>query len=335
MTIDHEGEFVLPSSVAPESAKAMAEAIEFYSSEYDVQMFQGAPGGHKTYLGVENSACRFCSRGRPEVTFKKAAHAISELLGNRTLLSRYECDDCNARFSVFESDLAAMSYAARMAGQVLGKKGVPSTKTREGKSRIDFKRDDGYLIQNYEDDPIAEIDEANHTLTIGGQPRGYRPLGVFKSLTKTAVTLLRDDELPHFKDALTWLREKDVSTNLTPGSLNFVCMSTFTPGESPFGNTKVILLRRRSSDGSGPALISLVMFGCTSYQTVVPSPSLDAHHIGGSVKMPPIPIFPFLDDARVRGLTQFGLRSLASPSSEQTEGVVTFHVGSIERVPPS
>ena len=51
--------------------------------------------------------CRFCGLSFPETTFKKEAHLIPEMLGNKTLLSDFECDKCNHYFGVtFENHLA-------------------------------------------------------------------------------------------------------------------------------------------------------------------------------------------------------------------------------------
>ncbi len=51
--------------------------------------------------------CRFCGKSEPEATFKKVAHAIPHFIGNRTLKSEYECDDCNGKvFSPMESQFS-------------------------------------------------------------------------------------------------------------------------------------------------------------------------------------------------------------------------------------
>jgi HNH endonuclease len=73
-------------------------------------------------LGSKPHTCRFCDRKKPEVTFKKKAHAVPELIGNKTLLTFYECDDCNDRFSSFEDDFAKMTLGDRSISQARGKK---------------------------------------------------------------------------------------------------------------------------------------------------------------------------------------------------------------------
>jgi hypothetical protein len=43
--------------------------------------------------------CRFCKRKAPEVKFRQKAHALPELIGNRYVFIKTECDDCNKFFS--------------------------------------------------------------------------------------------------------------------------------------------------------------------------------------------------------------------------------------------
>lgn len=53
----------------------------------------------------DSSKCRFCGETEKS-NFKKAAHIIPEFLGNRFLLSNFECDECNERFGIYEQSLS-------------------------------------------------------------------------------------------------------------------------------------------------------------------------------------------------------------------------------------
>jgi hypothetical protein len=110
-------------------------------------------------MGELPETCRFCHKSYPETSFTKAAHAIPELTGNGTLFSRYECDSCNARFAAFEDDFGKMTLLERIAGQVPGKRGIPSAKTPQKHSRIDVNAS-GFNIKEQEGDRIIEIDNA-------------------------------------------------------------------------------------------------------------------------------------------------------------------------------
>lgn len=97
--------------------------------------------------------CRFCGKSEPAVTFKKRAHAISELCGNHHLLSDYECDSCNSKFSKYERQFSQfMLFYHSMLG-VEGKKGVPKYQRNRneftGVSFVDGKTSIRAKVQQY------------------------------------------------------------------------------------------------------------------------------------------------------------------------------------------
>ena len=174
--------------VALEDAAAIAKSIQFFQDGYEIVVNRMiAARGRKMVLGSKPRVCRFCGHTEPTVSFRKKPMCT----GARRIpnaVSLYECDDCNDRFSAFEDDLASMTLLQRVAGQVLGKKGVPSAKTRKKKSRIDMGLG-GFDIQEHDGDPISKIDDKNRTLTIAIAPQSYRPVGAYKALVKIAYHL--------------------------------------------------------------------------------------------------------------------------------------------------
>lgn len=64
--------------------------------------------------------------------------------------------ECNDRFSAFEDDLGKLTLLERIAGQVLGKAGVPSAKAGQKKSRIDVDLT-GFKIEEHAGDSIVEL----------------------------------------------------------------------------------------------------------------------------------------------------------------------------------
>lgn len=91
------------------------DAIRFYGKNYDLLGSWLLKPGEKIMLGdKENRVCRFCGRTKPEVQFRKDAHAVSEMLGNKTLFTAYECDTCNGDFGKgIEQDLGNWSKPMR------------------------------------------------------------------------------------------------------------------------------------------------------------------------------------------------------------------------------
>ncbi|WP_410170263.1 HNH endonuclease [Agrobacterium tumefaciens] len=73
--------------------------VLFHENRYDIIGQWLLTPGTKVVLGDSTTRkCRFCDRAEPEVSFKGVAHAIPESLGNKTIESMYECDDCNSLF---------------------------------------------------------------------------------------------------------------------------------------------------------------------------------------------------------------------------------------------
>ena len=316
-------------------AAAIAENIEFFQNSYDIVVNRIiAARGKKVILGQKPSVCRFCSRRGPEVTFRKEAHAVPQLAANRTLISQYECDECNDRFSAFEDDLGKATLLERIAGQVLGKAGVPSAKAGQKRSRIDVDVT-GFKIEERAGDPIAEFDHETNTLTITIAPQTYRPLGVFKALIKVALTLMDERDLAKVPEAVRWLRAPDLTTNQIDDGTRYTCFRSWTPGPAPFADTRVMVLRRRRADVPGPFLILVLAFGNLSFQIVVPAPREDRHLIGKSISLRQVPIYPLLDPERVRGPTRYWAQDLSSTASQKGSARVVFHYDSVTEVPMS
>jgi hypothetical protein len=81
-----------PGHGIPVETEAL-KALRFYTDHYDQLFFRGLGGTNKQMvLGTKPYKCRFCGGERPARTFRKRAHAVSELLGNKVLKSLYECD---------------------------------------------------------------------------------------------------------------------------------------------------------------------------------------------------------------------------------------------------
>jgi len=98
-----------------------SRAKEFYDSYEGVTVkMQNDPVHSKRQLKLKSErVCRFCSQtGRNN--FGTLSHLLPQLMGNKTLLSDFECDDCNKRFSVIENDLANFLGISRSISELSG-----------------------------------------------------------------------------------------------------------------------------------------------------------------------------------------------------------------------
>jgi hypothetical protein len=167
-----------------------AEALKFYTANYDALIWQGLqPSNRLPKLGSKPQTCCFCDRSRPEVTFEKKAHAVPELIGNKTLFTLYDCDECNNRFSSFEDDFAKMTLGDRSISRTRGKQAVPTLTSKGKKSRIEHAAS-GLVMKQYIDEGFIALDEQASQLKISYETQPFRPLGAYKCLAKMAYTLL-------------------------------------------------------------------------------------------------------------------------------------------------
>lgn len=153
----------------------------------------------------ELTLCRFCGKSKPTATFNTKAHAIPEFIGNKELFSYFECDKCNHAFGIsIENDFSNYLGAYRTFSQIRGKKKVPTYITKADKSRIDMSVD-GLKIHNYEDDSILTHDSENNSIIFHTLKKPYTPIGIYKCLTKMALSIMPDEQLTFFQETVEWI----------------------------------------------------------------------------------------------------------------------------------
>lgn len=316
-----------PPGVPADQLAKLAACADHYAKHYDIAFKRLlASGGRKETLGAKPCPCRFCGRSAPEVKFGNIAHAVPEFAGNGVLVTTYECDECNDRFSAFEDDLGKMTLLYRVVGQVIGKGGVPSIKSPQKLSRIDMEPF-GLRISDFEADPIVEIDQVAKSLTLKVRSQPYRTLGAYKALVKMALSVMDEADLASVPEALRWLRANDVVTDRIDDGVKHACIRTFAPGPRPFPGLAVLLLRRKSSFQNGPGLIFVMAYGNLSFQIVVPSPALDRGLIGRTVNLLTVPVYPFMEPNNVKGKIKSWTEHFDDPSpiKEEQTATLSFH----------
>jgi hypothetical protein len=239
--------------------------IKFYDAHYETLYFTALGEAQKPLvLGSKPFVCRFCDGTEPAKSFKKTAHAVSELLGNKYIRTLYECDDCNERFSKFEDDLGKATLQIRNVGAVAGKKGVPTLVTRSGKSRIEFKGGKMQFSQQVGDDDLL-VDTINGVISFTYLQQPHRPLGAYKALCKAAFSMLPPEELVNFGELKQWLLQPDLNTYRVYGEGVHICLTSFIPRFRAFPQPVLAILRRKI-DAAVPYLSIFIAFGNVSYQ---------------------------------------------------------------------
>lgn len=89
-----------------------------------------------TYKYVQNSTqrlpldsieyrCRFCGKVKTKNEFRQKAHAVAEGIGNKSLITKYECDACNTSFAnAEENELGNLLLEFKATHSLKGKNGI-------------------------------------------------------------------------------------------------------------------------------------------------------------------------------------------------------------------
>jgi len=167
--------------------------------------------------------------------------------------------------------------------QIGGKKGVPSFKSKDKKSRIDFENG-AISIQSNIDNEIATFDEDKNQLKIHGYRQPYIPRSVYKCLVKMALSIMPEEEIINFKDTVSWLNiEKPEDDKIKTDS--FVCFHSFTPGGNPFPWITVVLLKRKRDDLILPYMSFFIAFSNYTFQIFIPFSIRDKHILNKKIDL--------------------------------------------------
>lgn len=103
--------------------------------------------GRKAYLSCNTQYyCRFCKETKTKINFKTDAHVVSEALGNKYLLSKYECDQCNKKFAECEENEIGKLFKFYKANRgIEGKNGKAKIK----KSGLEWSGDYNEACKSY------------------------------------------------------------------------------------------------------------------------------------------------------------------------------------------
>ena len=162
--------------------------------------------GEKRYIGeknIEERVCRFCGKKTPEVSFSGSkSHAISEFLGNKSLICLEECNSCNSKYGkTIEPEFSKMLSPALSLFCVKGKKGYRKTR---GKNFVIENRkpsDENLLCLKFKFQG-AVIDGVRH---FDATSIKYIPQNVYKCFCKYVISLVDSKYIPYFKGTINWI----------------------------------------------------------------------------------------------------------------------------------
>lgn len=184
----------------------LGEFLELYGIEKMVFCPEEKPRNLKE---KNDRICRFCGVSKSPKKFKKAAHVIPELMGNRYLISDFECDDCNHHFGTQENDLASFLGIVRTISQTKAKEGIPTFLSPDkfkakpnvelyGTKAIQISQEGGIMINQ-----SFDIKKGTGNFLFKANP--YIPLNVFKALVKIALSVMPEYAMPLYKNGVDFI----------------------------------------------------------------------------------------------------------------------------------
>jgi hypothetical protein len=248
--------------------------VNYFNSRYLKIAHYWFTSGERTALrdhaADADRRCRFCDQGVPAVEFRELAHAVPDFLGNVSIISMNECDDCNDYFGkACEDNLSKATMLHRTLVGIPRKKGPKSTfKSKDGSLRIDangHKVDMRVPAPNSVDDLMVDGELPNSMPLLGDtRSQPYVPIEAAMALVKIACSVCPKEELDECRGAIEWIRGLRQQRF---GS--FPVLFAFTPGTFDERVSHVILLRRQD-EGPEPYLSCVVQFRNFRFQVFVP-----------------------------------------------------------------
>ena len=191
------------------------EILDRFSQVYQPELLIECPAASivRTLKPRAKRVCRFCGRRNPDTKFNNRPHIIPELLGNRYLISDFECDECNELFSPWENDLAHFLGAVRAVHQVRGKK-LPGFTSLHEKVKVRNKdfygvKDAITISRDGVDNDNFQFDSTTGTLKIRYTKQPYTRLKVYKALLKIALSVMPERYVDDYERLFSLLQRDD------------------------------------------------------------------------------------------------------------------------------
>lgn len=315
------------------------EQFRLFNSKYKLaSVLVNIPYLIKPLKKKKERKCLFCGLSYPEVRFNKVAHVIPELIGNKTLLSDFECDNCNEIFSRYENDFAYSLGLTRSFLQVNSKNGTPTFKSpdkslvvKEGFLNKDDTQKKVVFESHGKKNDNFKVDADNKTLQIRTKKHSYVPFHIFKMLLKIGISAVQYDaeaEMEKFQPALDLLINKvDIQTS---GSSVFSAFVYNIPGFT-FPSPMVLLFKKINSTDAMFTYTACLYFMDSIYQIFLPGYKDDMWMYDGKQKIDCMVSPPFLDKTFIEKFGFPNFRRMDLDSKELVKGedsVINFNFDS-------
>ena len=252
---------------------------------YEVRIFNGDERHNIGEYNKSERVCRFSGRSMPNVSFNQKAHAISESLGNKGLICREECDDCNQRFNqTIEQDITRFFQFFLILNGVKGKNGSPTLQgngisiTNDPSSRITLGRNT--LVLKVKTMPETH-DLQEITKFISDQFSfsnvKYVPQNIYKCFCKYVLSVIDNKYLQYFKETVNWINEPLFNHRLPP--VWYYCVSH--SHNTPF----LAIMLRKHNHKEIPYCWAIINIAGYQFLFIIPFCSQDKYKFVGKVRV--------------------------------------------------
>lgn len=227
-----------------------------------------------------NRVCCFCGKSIPEVNFSDDAHAVSEMVGNKSIFSHYECNECNHAFGeVFEDSLGKYMMPYKILTKTFGKsnKNIIKDKQKDGLSYSNYRFQvnknvsalnetevNGYLIEKKNN---GIIDLENDIIKIPRQK--YNPVNAYCAFLKMAYSIVPVNDFKEYIRSFISLRQfcennKEICLMSDDDKELFICglpckgVLERKYGGNPLGGVNVYLLKKTDVSQLGFKMLFLL-----------------------------------------------------------------------------
>lgn len=307
------------------------KAISFFET-YDFETIIAA-SETKYYLGEKQPrACRFCKETEPKVTFNTDAHVIPQFMGNKNLLSYFECDECNALFSKYEDSFANFFGISRTFAQIKGQsKKVP--KFKDPKSGLEvILGDTGIQITTLKGTDVFKINEEDKSLEIITERRGYVPIHITKIIIKMGLSMLQESDILDYDYARRFIIQTDKDIYFKDNNI-LKTFAYFIPVPPKFPKPFMQLYKKKDGiDRLCPNRQVVLYYANYCFQMILPFADSDKGLQGKTLDFP---IFPLLiDNSHFEEFGEYQKLHFNFTSNEKQGGEehkISFSFDSIEK----
>lgn len=206
--------------------------------------------------------CRYCKSPNP--TFRSKAHLLPEFIGNKTAFCFNECDKCNTKFGLYETNLSAYRGVKNSFVPIKGKKKYPKFKSNDGKFSNQFQDNNKVVSQVKGDTDFMKLE--NGVLNIKAETQTFTPLYVYKALVKFALSMLKKEDTIKFQKAFEWIKEPNKKNDDNPIPLLLIHNESRPPIVKPIA----ILSKRKNNEVDSPEFTFILAYGFHRLQIFLP-----------------------------------------------------------------